>query len=84
MELKITCAQCQKPVEKCLSYYDSFHMRTVISVYCHGDTDTAYIDDIITFQLSKEKLLEGLKTAFTIKRLSPVVLQITTHNNHPE
>lgn len=41
-----TCAVCNKPVERVESMYDIAYGGKRFRVYCHGDTEEAFLDDV--------------------------------------
>jgi hypothetical protein len=42
-----TCAVCNKPVEKVESMYDIAYGGKRFRVYCHGDMEEGFLDDVL-------------------------------------
>jgi len=43
------CAVCNKPVERMESMYDIALARKRFRVFCHGQTEEAFLDDVTIF-----------------------------------
>lgn len=65
-EVRITCAICDKPVDQMRMDYDVANGRHIVTVWCHGDTDTCEIPEV---ELARGQIDVTSGRAFTTKRI---------------
>ena len=65
---RISCAICQKPVDRLEWETEEFGRRLIVRAYCHGDVDTMQLDAWQMHNMREHDLQEGV--AFETKRIT--------------
>ena len=58
--MKITCALCNKPVDRIFVRYDNYYMGYLVHVECHGEVDQCRIPDCLLEELGQDQFKEGV------------------------